>query len=401
MQLVADKYTVSLINVDNDTIFPHVAVDFTYLDWWPIFVDLNGDAIIKPDKIVFPILPFIAYIQYQTFYDVSFPVLVHLRDDSALKGEGFDFYYFLEGNIRNNKPYLQGNVSIPSAREVPQLVCRPQNYNAGPLNLTIKNALTQETIPGAFVSFNFGTDSCYLGTTNERGELITQLPAGIGTLTVFREGYLQIQKPYFAAIQKADNLTLELMPEFELNAQVQVLGLNYAGDGKYSPGDFGPIGVKDTAGIVLTRIDNDTYGEYTAFVSITNETRITGQDLFRIVPGTYEVEGVLLYQDTHTVKGGELGKRRKKAVIEDITLESIYHGGVTFNNETGYITFKPEDLLQAKSIVFKMLSYPLPQVVTNDLNGLPQGGLPDIAGVTNVTGATKAYKDRLQPEIIT
>ena len=42
--------------------------------------------------------------RYKFFYDISTPILVIIKDDNAFNGDGYEFMFAMESNIRSNKP---------------------------------------------------------------------------------------------------------------------------------------------------------------------------------------------------------------------------------------------------------------------------------------------------------
>ncbi|MBU1946850.1 MAG: hypothetical protein KKC54_07845 [Nanoarchaeota archaeon] len=118
-------YDVMFLNfLENN--FPNLQVDFFYNPNWPFYFnvrcsecrgnDLNPITVKTKDSIGF--FPVIKTNYYEFFYDVSFPIVVIVRDTKSLKKygkKGYSFMFALEGNIRDNKDlYLwnQGNGTI-------------------------------------------------------------------------------------------------------------------------------------------------------------------------------------------------------------------------------------------------------------------------------------------------
>jgi len=99
-QRVYDAFIVPSVNEE----YSDLSATFSYLDFWPIYFDLNcnGD-ICEPESANSPFFSFIGLQRYNFMYDVSYPVLVEVREPDALNGQGFDFRFFLEANLRNNE----------------------------------------------------------------------------------------------------------------------------------------------------------------------------------------------------------------------------------------------------------------------------------------------------------
>ena len=74
--------------------YENISASFIYLDW-PIHFDITpkkGDKL-EPSsyrrEFPFNLIPAVETNHYEFFYDVAYPVVVELRDDTALNGEGF------------------------------------------------------------------------------------------------------------------------------------------------------------------------------------------------------------------------------------------------------------------------------------------------------------------------
>jgi len=103
-------YANMLMNISTET-FANQKVRFMYLDW-PIYFNIKpsrGQLItprVEPDT--FPdIIPITTQtLVYNFYYDIAFPVIVAVSDDSALNGEGYTLYFALEANIKDNRNLL-------------------------------------------------------------------------------------------------------------------------------------------------------------------------------------------------------------------------------------------------------------------------------------------------------
>lgn len=109
-----DTYTkgvMSSFNIDLLDQYYDLDVSFFYLDW-PIHFSLlpNSGFLIEPSSITYEypaLLPTDIYHFYDFFYDVSFPVVVHIRSPNDFNKEGYDFFISLEGNLKRNTFYKE------------------------------------------------------------------------------------------------------------------------------------------------------------------------------------------------------------------------------------------------------------------------------------------------------
>jgi len=415
----ADTFTFPLEQVSNDTYFSHADAEFQYLDFWPSYLTINGQkSVVMPDRFDMKVIP-LGMIRYKGFYDLSYPVLVTLRDREAFLGEGFEFMFFIEVNVRNNRQIDQ-NMSQGGflSGSLPQYECTRSNFVGGPLNLTVVDKYTKEPISGAIVSVAFGTSSCYIGKTDIDGKINSPVPVGIGALLVSKTDYMEFGSPFGAFLNTSQVRTVELMKEFEIPATVAKIQLQYVQSedadeakkmgpdkgnayykGKFIMGSAEPAPLSafenETAMVLLTRINDDSFLGYNTVLISNQEKRV--YDTFRIIPGTYKVEGMLFAQGAHIIKGGVLEEAGvfgpdEDIVLDDVKMDSVNHGGMKFVNTTGYLEITAEDLVGTKRITFVMLSLPLPGVVTREL-----GDQSDLSDAGNIEGFTKAYQEYLKP----
>lgn len=125
--------------------FENMDINFLYNPDWEIHFDItpsSGD-ILKPlttktDDTGIGFFPTVTTNFYEFFYDLSFPVIIVIKDDSSLRKygeEGYKFVFALEANIRDNKNlYLwnQGKGTIG-----------PIDYSG--VSFSLKNTVTNAT----------------------------------------------------------------------------------------------------------------------------------------------------------------------------------------------------------------------------------------------------------------
>ena len=239
--------------------FPNLKVNFEYNPQKLIYFDISPitggvlTGISATRSPPFGIAPSRTLNTYQFFYDISFPVIVTIRDNTSLtkNGEsGFTFRFALEGNIRDNKDLLQwheglGSVVIDNSdltltanfedqslgsctqvgsrfqcgidsrtyaieadciqncitsientqpiRNTPTLACNPNQRISGNHTITIIDDKTSDPIEDVSITYRCGNaHTCGLGTTDNEGIFFGQshLCRGQGTLTIEKPGHL-------------------------------------------------------------------------------------------------------------------------------------------------------------------------------------------------------------------
>ncbi len=172
---------------------------FVYLPWWKPYTDLNCNGQICQAEGISNTWGFLFGVRRYNFaYDVSYPVLVEIKQPGAFGGEGYSFRYFLEANMRNNMPLaaLEPTLTVPSIMEQSTLLCTPQQRTSG--NITV-NVTTSAGAPvdGAEILYRCGKEVCDMGATVQ-GQLLTKFPRCLGGFVT------ATHRDYSNAIQQMD-----------------------------------------------------------------------------------------------------------------------------------------------------------------------------------------------------
>ena len=184
-------------NYDN-TILPlelgqDLETSFDYFGWEP-YVDLNDvGGMIKPSSYGASFSRLNFYTQhYYTTYDLSYPVLVTLHDSDALDGEGYNFVFALESNIRNNNEVKSGDVLPAPVARVKTMVCDENKRNTELLKTVVIDASSREPLEAVQIGFSIPEEeNCMMGFTDSAGEFSSKYPALYGgVIDYIREGYL-------------------------------------------------------------------------------------------------------------------------------------------------------------------------------------------------------------------
>jgi hypothetical protein len=92
-----------------------IRVRFNYYPIWPFYVDVSpseGQVIMPESSTMNLILMKLSTTKYRFYYNVAYPVLVTLEDDSAFNGEGYYFNFPFEVNLRDNNPYSNETIDM-------------------------------------------------------------------------------------------------------------------------------------------------------------------------------------------------------------------------------------------------------------------------------------------------
>lgn len=177
----------------SDNIYPF-NVYHHYL-YEPIFLQIGeGKEVIQGKTLTEPENPILQmaglfFKDYRFDYYISYPLVVSINDDKALNGDGYDFQFAIEVNVRNNVPGYQNftHVDLPGNRllglgdfRLPQV-----------MTIKTEDRLTGEPLDDVTISYVCGNEYA-LGVTrlngNNEAVLETTLPyCEFG-------GYLRYQK---------------------------------------------------------------------------------------------------------------------------------------------------------------------------------------------------------------
>lgn len=176
-----------------------LSVDFFYHPGWDIYLNVDphdGELIIPNnlDNNIMNMFP-VSIQKYEFYYDVSVPILVIVRDDDALNGDGYTFQFAIEANIRSNAPMSPGVAVNLGGVQQQTLFDNQRQWISG--NVTIEAVDNfGNPIDDVLVQYSCGSLSVTIGRTeiNDEGKavLVSKFPVSCsaGLLSLTRVGYL-------------------------------------------------------------------------------------------------------------------------------------------------------------------------------------------------------------------
>ena len=269
-------------------------INFNYLGNEVYFYAGDGSTV-EPDLFGVDFGPIqFGTLNYETFYDVSWPVLVTLNDRSAFNGEGFVFQFGLEGNMRDNGPIDSSYTpNVLSFDNGPGL-CDPglRSVNAT-VNVFDDNCVDEcQPVPNAAVSIVVEDKTCFLGNTNASGTLNTLFPTGFlnGLVKVAKDGYLGKSASYAPDITEYTIRDFKPKKLMKFSVMKKVLKKeNYAWS--VFEEDLVPLEPGDEAIVTFSRVGSFEEDEFSTALSLTSEEP-SQETLF--VDGKYEIKILLL-----------------------------------------------------------------------------------------------------------
>ena len=189
-----DNMVLPLLGADD------LSINFDYFGWKLYFKTNSEEGLIKPEHmfVSYWILNF-GMQRYETHYDVSYPVLVTLTDESALYGEGYNFVFALESNIRNNEPSVSGSVKESYPRKITSLACNDDQKDSPLVKSIVVDSFTKEPVEMVKIGFSIPNQvSCDVGVTDKNGKVESKLPLAYGGVMNF------IHPEYLTALYPLD-----------------------------------------------------------------------------------------------------------------------------------------------------------------------------------------------------
>jgi len=151
---------------------------------------------------------------YESFYDISYPLIVMITDNRSLNNQGYTFMFALQVNLDDDKTLLEGNLEgrtvtydpndiildtnlVPSRTKQKSLMCNINQRISG--NITIKtiDEKTKQPIENVALLFRCGDyNACPMGETikdSDSGEAVFNdkfpICIGDGRLTLEKQDY--------------------------------------------------------------------------------------------------------------------------------------------------------------------------------------------------------------------
>ncbi|HLC97866.1 MAG TPA: hypothetical protein VJC21_03740 [Candidatus Nanoarchaeia archaeon] len=386
---------------------PKVSIDMDYFDWAPYFSVNSDNGFIQPVPLEthFNVLNFFMDT-YNVVYDLSFPVLITLRDEKAFNGEGYSFTFALEANIRNNEPVRPESIIAPPITPREQsIICDKQHWDTEPIRALVLDSFTRQPLEAVQVGFSIpDTDFCTIGETNAVGVLESSYPAvygGVGSfiktdyLTAFYpiDTYRYKEEPGvfgYAVLGMAEPaVELHKIRNIPVTVKKKLLE-KCVGDTCFFSGIFPTTGLEvfsytpteldekhrwrftgitqqleptETATITLRKVAD--FNPRLRMDDFTTAVTVSGNEpqILRLVPGIYEVQGLIVDGREVVIPKEErcydilpLGIWEECYTLNKVSMDSVMQGQASWNTESTYVTITPEDLYSASGIEFYLPS---------------------------------------------
>jgi len=361
-----------------------VEVRFTYLDWWKPYFDINckGQICRADSASGFDFIPF-SINRYQFAYDISYPVLVEIRNPRALDGAGYSFKFFLEENMRNSKEFAGDLPKLEAASSIkpPSIFCDPDQRTSGEISLFVKDGVDLNPMDGATVSFNCGGNNCNLGKTDEEGMFTSKFPRCLGgAILITKADYATHAQAFDTSGEKTRHVDILLEPVRTLQATIKNYPITKFGkhaSWQYREGVALRPPENQTATIQLSRIGTPYDEPFTSILEISG----AGTGEVKLIPGEYEIRIISFLEDDLTIPKDQrcikyrkgLKKKKKCFFVPDKPIEfnitkPFPYGGAEYEYHFTSSRLRGRTKIEFRQFVLAMDKVSEPNRIVEDLN---------------------------------
>jgi len=392
-------YDSTIIPVANQS-YSSIDAFFTYLDFWQVYFDLNCNGDQCRPSSVSSLVPNFGIQTYNFAYDVSFPVLVELKDEFALNGRGYNFNFFLEGNIRNNKPMPVDFAPLEQARisERSQL-CDLRTSKNVTVNAQ-KSGTGKEPLQDAQIIYTVLDEGCFIGSTDAKGMMREQFPIALGGyVTVSKEDHISKTVEFDADSKIERSLKTELTPIYTKNIVVKKKKITKTSSGWQFQNVPETLNGRESAIVTLARKPNDGEAEFSGVAGFEGNQEEKSE--VQIAPGDYSVdiqlilnERIVIPEKQKCVKKGIFGEKECYTINridfgEKSTpgSEKFPEGGLKLN-----MTLNAKDLERSGTVTFYAVAF--------DIASVPESArvIEDLEQMGKTEQYSTIYQLQLQPD---
>lgn len=317
------KYSLVLPIVDQDeTRFQDIDIKFsTAYNALPYFdISPSEGDIVRPkqEQSSFKFLLEVFSQQYEFYYDISYPVIVEVRDPEAFGGDGASFLFALETNVRYNEPKRPPSDNDPIIIDAAgagniELFSSPEQWISDTFEVNATSA--GQALDDAQVRYYCGPFTANIGATNEDGYFEGKLPICTGgVIEVGKEGYHPYREQLDASYDngKLVRANLHFIQEVPVTMtykdQAQLNQLRFASYGSIDFNDLRAIqassitqaGANSTTFVTIEKLpDSDIEKEFAQTITLLDGQT---QSTVKLIPGRYHVEATYIDEDGYVIE---------------------------------------------------------------------------------------------------
>jgi hypothetical protein len=403
-----------LKNIDQ-TSLNKVSADFSYLPWWDIYLKIN------PSKggLIMPDAPFTLNLIFFTFsmqnynfhYDLSYPVVVTLKDPDAFNKEGYTFQFALEVNVRNTMPMNTSLFNLSRVEGVDESLFSHENQKVAGITVKTRNALTKDPLDEVLVMYSCAEDSMVVGQTllsNNEAVLSAKIPpCQGGWIETKLDNYTSDPVSLSIVENQTSSLFIDMYPIVKKKVEVKKRmiakevvqrGLIALPTWVYKNTSEEDIGLDEQVLLVIQRNSNFDENFMRVINFFGNES---DNQTIELTPGEYTVEGFVMrnFGENYSMdkfvipaarrcEGGGLFSSETCYDIPAIEFnDSFYVGGITLDNSTtGFFNITVDDL-KKNTLTLYMIGIKLDDVTQAE----------DLEQLDNIDNFAIAFPDTVKP----
>jgi hypothetical protein len=414
-QAMMDKFIIHPTTEE----YEGISAAFNYQSNYPMelkFGNNIGYGLIQPNSLEINVLVAnFCMFDYAFLYNLKYPVLVTLTDATTdINGNAFMFQFPLQVVIKNNYPRIRLNDVLNEQYNIPETAsgdptwqCDPEQRLSNPSTITVQTP-SEKPVEDAVITFQCGPSyvyeydingsvesivpfakTCYMGTTDESGELTTTYPPciGAGFVTVQHEDHVEKsaatgdirQGSSFEETMILDQIyTMEIdMQKYftpapsETNDEGIGIHLDEAGEIVACNLNLEPKQLQsyETAILTLTKLDTEN-GIINSIPMVMFDPNADVPVTLDIAPGRYSVDILLLREERYL---GEMTIEANSQAIEvtgtfdtetiyypedDLLIEQTFTGGAVYEWEV-----TDAQLASGRRILFSVFDEDMPKKV--------------------------------------
>lgn len=390
-------YDAAIIPIANSS-FSDLSAEFTYLDFWPAYFDLNCQGEKCAPSSANSLISFFGIQEYKFAYDLSFPVMVEIKEPFALNGQGYSFNFFLEGNIRNNKP-MPSDFNPLETADVSERSLLCDARTSGNVTIAVVNAANKKPVDGVQVLYTVIDENCFIGATNGEGTLKEAFPvAAGGAVNIVRDGFIGKAVEFDAKLSSESALKIGIQPIYTKKLVVKKKNVVKTSRGWQFIDRPVDLSDKESALIKLTRINDEGELDFSSVASYDSSRKEPSE--IEIAPGSYAAD-ISLFLDERIIVP-EKQKCVRKNIFGDkecFTIPKIDFGGKSTPGQERFpegglklnFTVSPGDLESHNEIAL--------YVVSTGIADIPEQErvVEDIDQINKIEDYSGTYQLALQP----
>jgi hypothetical protein len=376
---IYNDFIIDVPSLDNPEDY---SINFLYSGEWPIYLDVipeSGGMIRASTRSLLsgiPVIESLLKVSIKDFaYDISYPIIIIVRDESAFEGEGFVFQAAMEINIRANLPInISGDSPITDGFSS-SLFCDYEQKVSSDITINIVDDKGKPVVD-ASIMYDCGGESCFIGESDNNGVVVEKFPLCLnGLVNAQHKDYLFTPQKLTVSKGTSSQITVPAKPYRDVELSLKKIKMeklimppNVEPDHKWvlNPLMISELSSDDKAMVVMQKRPAIGENDFAASAQISEKTSVDKKTV-RLVEGEYSFIVMLmtnLGEDSVSKKVIKVPLVDSPEKEEDwLTIDSLFSSGELIIDESkGFVTISSSDLESGKITLF------IPYVESDDLD---------------------------------